>query len=235
MDDLPEIIKESYRKRALKFLNATPDGSSGYCGTSCCQHVDSLLPPSFGCVNSFIDMADLKRGDVVIDFGSGAGHDVLLAAKKVGPEGSVIGVDFTLEMVKLGKKNAKGFVNVSFVLGDIQNVPLEKETADVVLSNCVINLVENKGAVFREAFRLLKPGGRVVVADMITMDTSVDLTNSDLCACIGGAVSKSEYVNLMQIAGFSHVSFSIMDNYQYQSDTGGFVDYESVIFTGIKK
>lgn len=239
MDEFPNSVKESYRERALKVIDAGEAikiSSERCCESSCCQpEVGDLLPPSFGCVVDFIEGAGIGEGDVVVDFGSGPGHDVLQAVQKVGPGGSVIGVDFTPEMVELAMKNTKGIDNVAIVLGDIQNVPLEDGLADVVVSNCVVNLVVDKGAVFKEAFRLLKEGGRVVVADMITAGSTEGLTNSDYCACVGGAVSKDEYVGLMENAGFVNITYSIVGRDSYRSEKGLEVPYESVVFKGFRK
>lgn len=158
--------------------------------------------------------ASLRPGEVVVDLGSGGGLDVFLAAQKVGPTGKAIGIDMTPEMIALAKRNAgtgangKPFKNVEFHLGQIDAMPLEEGTADVIISNCVINLATDKRAVFREMFRVLKPGGRVAVSDIaLKRELPPDLGN-DLMAyvgCIAGAISIDDYRQGLTDAGFSHV------------------------------
>ncbi|RMG28739.1 MAG: methyltransferase domain-containing protein [Methanobacteriota archaeon] len=233
MKDLTEPVKKSYGDKALKMLaNLSPKTSSNCCGDSA---RDVMLPPSFGCVTGFVDLAKIEKGQVVVDLGSGPGHDAILAAKKVDSHGKVIGVDFLDEMIELAQKNASGYTNVSFIKGDIRKVPLEDSIADVVLSNCVINLVDDKFAVFKEAYRLLRKGGRIVVADMITKGKTDQLSEKDFCACIGGAVSKEVYLSFLQDAGFDDISYSVKSVEKYKTSAGNLIEYESVVFSGLKR
>jgi len=162
-----------------------------------------------GCGNPTA-LADLKEGAVVLDLGSGGGIDAFLAAKKVGPEGKVIGVDMTEEMVRLAKENAERMKveNVEFRLGEIESLPLEDEMFDVLISNCVINLSPDKDKVFSEAFRVLKPGGRVLISDMVTQGRLPDeiRKNPEMwAACIAGALDEKVYLQKIMNAGFEKV------------------------------
>lgn len=177
----------------------------------------SDLPPealqaSFGCGNP-IAIAALRPGEVVLDLGSGAGVDCLLAAKRVGPEGRVYGVDMTPEMVALARKNAAavGATNVEFRLGEIEHLPFPDEAVDVVISNCVINLSPEKDRVFREAFRVLRPGGRLQVSDIVWLREPPTNVRHDLEAwagCIAGALLENQYREKLAAAGFVAISSS---------------------------
>jgi SAM-dependent methyltransferase len=162
-----------------------------------------------GCGNP-VALASLKEGETVVDLGSGGGVDAFLAAKKVGTRGRVIGVDMTEEMVKKARENARrgGFENVEFTLGDIEDIPLEEGIADCVISNCVINLAEDKQKVFNEAFRVLKPGGRLMISDMVLLKDlpSRVMKSAGLYAgCIAGALKKDDYIEQMRNAGFENI------------------------------
>ncbi len=162
-----------------------------------------------GCGNP-VGLAALKKGETVLDLGSGGGIDVFLAATKVGESGWVIGVDMTPEMIRKARSNAKkaGYRNVEFRLGDIENLPVEDSSVDVVISNCVINLSPDKKQVFAEACRTLRPGGRMVVSDIVTDEELPDEIRSSFSAwaeCIGGALVKNEYLNAIKRAGFSRI------------------------------
>src|SRR5688500_51249 len=153
-------------------------------------------------------MASLRPGEVVVDFGSGGGLDVFLAAKKVGPHGRAIGIDMTPEMIERARRNSAGIDNVEFHLSTIDRIPLPDASADVIISNCVINLAEDKTAVFREMFRVLKPGGRVAVSDIaLTSALPPELAESVAAhtGCIAGALEVEEYERLLKAAGFSAV------------------------------
>jgi SAM-dependent methyltransferase len=173
------------------------------------EHVPEETIMGLGCGNPTA-IAELKAGEAVLDLGSGAGVDVFLAANKVGPTGRVIGVDMTEEMVDKAKSIARdhGYHNVEFRLGEIEKLPVEDKSVDAVISNCVINLSPDKSKVFREAYRALKPGGRLVVSDIVSegMLPAEIKDNPDAWACcIGGALEQQEYLRDIKEAGFEDV------------------------------
>jgi ubiquinone/menaquinone biosynthesis C-methylase UbiE len=170
-----------------------------------------------GCGNP-IAYADLKPGETVLDLGSGAGIDAFLASNKVGESGKVIGVDMTEKMIKKARKNAidNGYKNVEFRLGDIEDMPVEDDSIDVVISNCVINLTENKLKTFREAYRVLRKGGRILVSDLVTdgkLPEEVMRSYDAWADCIAGALPKSEYISTIKAAGFRDVSIVAESRY----------------------
>lgn len=163
-----------------------------------------------GCGNP-IALASLKEGETVLDLGSGAGFDCFLAAVRVGPNGKIIGVDMTPEMIERAQANARkdGVENVEFRLGDIERLPVEDASVDVIISNCVINLAPDKGRVFREAFRVLKPEGRLMVSDIVLKKPLPDAVKNSVAAyvgCVAGASLKEEYLEAMREAGFADVA-----------------------------
>ena len=165
-----------------------------------------------GCGNP-VALASLKEGEVVLDLGSGAGLDMFVASKKVGDSGKVIGVDMTPAMIEKAKKNAEelGITNVDFRFGDIEDMPVDDDSVDVVISNCVINLAPDKGKVFREAFRVLKPGGRVMVSDIVLSKPLPKEVSDEVVTytgCIGGAILDEEYLQHMRDAGFADAKIS---------------------------
>lgn len=232
MERSEERIKEQVRQR---YTAAVTQGDS-CCGTksSCCG-ADVQLPEgrvvaaagytqeqlqslpqdavvnSFGCGNP-VAFAGVLPGETVVDIGSGAGIDCLLAAQKVGPTGHVIGVDMTPVMIEKARKNASqaGLTNVEFRFGDAENMPVENGTADWIVSNCVINLSPNKLRVFQEAYRVLKPGGKVSISDIVVEQMPWPLSRSSAlhCACVAGAISEKKYLDAMRQAGFhdAHVT-----------------------------
>ncbi|MBC7113363.1 MAG: arsenite methyltransferase [Candidatus Methanomethyliales bacterium] len=162
-----------------------------------------------GCGNP-VALSRIKEGETVLDLGSGSGVDVFLAAKKVGPSGRVIGVDITEEMVNKAKALASkyGYNNVEFQLGEIEELPIGNESVDVVISNCVINLSPDKERVFREAYRVLKPGGRIMISDLVTQGNIPEEFRKSFEAwvnCVGGAIDKKEYLEIIRKAGFKNV------------------------------
>ncbi len=162
-----------------------------------------------GCGNP-VGLATLKKGETVLDLGSGGGIDVFLAANKVGEKGWVIGVDMTPEMIKKAKSDARkgGYENVEFRLGEIENLPVEDESVDVIISNCVINLSPDKKKVFAEAFRVLKPGGRMMISDIVTdkeLPEEIRKSFSAWAECIGGALTRKEYLGGIKNAGFGRI------------------------------
>ncbi len=214
-------VREEYAKIARKgsFLPST---------TSCCCEPDSAKQTSkkigyseeelrsipeksnigLGCGNP-VALASLKEGEVVVDLGSGAGIDCFLAAKKVGNKGKIIGVDMTPEMIDKARENAKkgNYANVEFRLGEIENLPIADNTADAVISNCVINLSPDKKRVFEEAFRVLKPGGRLMVSDIVLLKELPDYIRKRAhpASCARTAVLKDEYIRQIKEAGFQAI------------------------------
>ena len=179
-----------------------------------------------GCGNP-IALASLKEGETVLDLGSGAGFDCFLAAKKVGKKGKVIGVDMTPEMLDKGRANAKKgkYTNVEFRLGEIENLPVADKSVNVIISNCVINLSPNKRQVFKEAYRVLAPNGRLMVSDIVLLDELPKELKENVQAytsCISGAELKEKYLNLVKEAGFSEVKVIDETNFPFDfitSDT----------------
>jgi len=174
----------------------------------------SLVPEAavlgVGCGNPAA-LADLEQGETVLDLGAGAGIDVFLAAKKVGERGRVIGVDLTPDMVARGRLLAQehGYGNVEFRLGDIEHLPVDSDSVDVILSNCVLNLTGDKLASFKEAYRVLKPGGRMLIADLVTqgpLPRDVRESAAAWADCLAGALEKDAYLETIRRAGFSEVA-----------------------------
>jgi SAM-dependent methyltransferase len=166
-----------------------------------------------GCGNP-LAIAAMKAGETVVDLGSGAGFDCLLAARQVGTTGRVIGVDMTQEMLKRARENAAkvGVSNVEFRLGELEHLPIADDTADVIISNCVINLVPDKAQVFREAFRVLKSGGRLSVSDVLNIAPLPEDLRADpalLCGCVAGAISAERTEELLREAGFVEVTIAV--------------------------
>ena len=180
----------------------------GYSGEDL-EHIPEEAVMGLGCGNP-IAIAELKEDEVVLDLGSGAGVDVFLAANKVGPTGRVIGIDMTEEMVDKARGIARdyGYRNVEFRLGEIEKLPVEDESVDAIISNCVINLSPDKSRVFREAHRALKPGGRLTVSDIVSEGVIPDEIKNDPDAwsgCIAGALPRQEYLENMKKAGFADI------------------------------
>ncbi len=170
---------------------------------------------SLGCGNP-VALASLKEGETVVDMGSGAGIDCFLAAKKVGEKGKVIGVDMTPDMIDKARENSRkgNYENVEFRLGEIENLPVADNTADVIISNCVINLSPNKKRVFEEAFRALKPGGRLMVSDIVLLkELPEGMKIGDSVSCVNGAIIKDKYLETIEQAGFHNVR--IIEEKQY--------------------
>jgi len=173
-----------------------------------------------GCGNP-VALASLSEGETVMDLGSGAGFDCFLAANRVGKKGRVIGVDMTPEMLEKARENAAkgGYDNVEFRLGEIENLPAVDNSVDAVISNCVINLSPDKGRVFAEAFRVLKPGGRLMVSDIVILRELPDFIRKSAAAyvgCISGALLKDEYIGMIEKAGFGKVT--VMDKTVFPID-----------------
>jgi arsenite methyltransferase len=247
--EIKEIVKEKYGQAALRVSS----GGSSCCGASaaldgCCDPITSnlydadqtgQLPEaavlaSLGCGNPTA-LAALKPGDTVLDLGSGGGIDVLLSAKRVGPTGRAFGLDMTDEMLALANENKRkaGVENVEFLKGEIENIPLPDNSVDVIISNCVINLSTNKDRVLLEAFRVLKPGGRFAVSDVVTKGEMLpEIRKSVLLwvGCVAGALAETEYKAKLEAAGFEHIDieptriYRLDDARAFLSDQGIDVD-----------
>jgi SAM-dependent methyltransferase len=226
-NELREEVRARYAAAATSVTTGSGDG--GCCGDSCgcgvavedgfglplydaadqAELPDAARLASLGCGNPTA-VADLRPGEVVLDLGSGGGIDVLLSARRVGPTGKAYGVDMTDEMLELARANAAeaGATNVEFLKGHIEDVPLPDDSVDVVISNCVINLSVDKPAVMAEMFRVLRPGGRVGVSDVVTEDHLTPAERAErgsYVGCIAGALSVTEYRESLVAAGFSDV------------------------------
>ncbi len=228
--DIKKMVRDGYAELAKKGVSCCP---SGGCCTSSGSARDisrtvgysdaemSAVPDGanlgLGCGNP-VAIASLKEGEVVLDLGSGAGFDAFLAARKVGPKGRVIGVDMTEEMLERARANAaKGrYRNVEFRRGEIEALPVESGSVDVVISNCVINLSPEKDKVFQEAFRVLKPQGRLMVSDLVLvkeLPVSVKRSVEAYVGCLAGAEMKDAYLRFIEAAGFRDIKVVSQDSY----------------------
>ena len=211
-----DVVREHYAERIKS--NASCCGPDNCCSTDSNLYPIDLLATlpegestvSYGCGDP-ITLASLQPGQIVLDLGSGAGLDCFFAAKKVGETGHVIGVDMTPEMLERARDSAKrlGLSNVEFRQGFIENLPVESNTVDVIISNCVINLSPDKSKVFAEAFRVLKPGGKFAVSDIVTdgpLPEAVKQSLSAWAGCVAGAVEVKDYIGMMEAVGFTNVS-----------------------------
>ena len=239
-EDIKKTVREGYAKVAKS------NGQSSCCApsSSCCSPTSSCCGTAnlaetiskqvgytdeeltsvpdganlgLGCGNP-VALASLKQGEVVLDLGSGAGFDCFLAANRVGKKGKVIGVDMTPEMLEKARGNARkgDYTNIEFRLGEIENLPVADNHVDVVISNCVINLSPDKGRVFQEAYRVLKPGGRLMVSDLVLLKKLPDVIKKSVAAyvgCISGAMMKKDYLAAIKSAGFSEVNVVAEDGF----------------------
>ncbi len=207
--DVKQTVREGYGRLVQDpEVISTPAAVIGYRPEDLAAAPEDT--PSFGCGNPTA-IAGLQPGETVLDLGSGAGFDCFLAAPAVGPTGRVIGVDMTPEMIAKARENAAkaGHANVEFRLGDIEELPVDNDSVDVVISNCVINLAPDKGEVFAEAFRVLRPGGRMHVSDLVLAAEPPEELREDTAAlvgCVGGAIAREEYLALIGAAGFTELT-----------------------------
>jgi len=250
MPDIQQAVRDKYGAFASSVKDAAAKGD-GCCGPTACGCGDPItsnlysdaetaglpanaMTASLGCGNPTALIA-LEPGQTVLDLGSGGGIDVLLSAKRVGPTGKAYGLDMTDEMLSLARENQRqaGATNVEFLRGTIENIPLPANSVDVIISNCVINLSNDKDAVLREAFRVLKPGGRFAVSDVVVRgEVPADLRrNMELwVGCIAGALEEKEYVAKLKAAGFADVDveswrvYNVADARQFLSEGGVDVD-----------
>ena len=234
MTDIRETVRERYAAAAREAAAPTDGTSASCCSTTTfvelsqdegghtvfgrtlygedTEGAGAALEASLGC-GVPTAVADLHPGEVVLDLGSGAGGDVLISARRVSPGGRAIGLDMTTEMVELARRNAEaaGVDNVEFLQGYLEDVPLPDDSVDVVISNCVINLAADKSVVLAEAARVLRPGGRFAVSDVIADEQMDDATRADLAqwtGCIAGALTEAEFRQALTDAGFTDVEIS---------------------------
>jgi arsenite methyltransferase len=246
MQDIKEVVKEKYGQAALRVAK----GGSSCCGATraledCCDPITSnlydaaqagelpeaALKASLGCGNP-TQLAALNPGETVLDLGSGGGIDVLLSARRVGPTGKAYGLDMTDEMLALANENkrASGVENVEFLKGEIESIPLPDNSVDVIISNCVINLSSNKDRVIAEAFRVLKPGGRFAVSDVVTKGEMLpEIRKSVLLwvGCVAGALEENEYRAKLAAAGFENIDVEPTRIYRVE-DARAFLSAEGI-------
>ena len=227
--EIKEMVKEKYGVIAQQLKE---QNESSCCGTGCgCSNVEFLIMSedytklpgyvadadlALGC-GLPTEFAQIKASDIVVDLGSGAGNDAFIARSIVGETGRVIGIDMTEAMIAKAKSNAVklGFTNVEFRLGDIDNMPIEENTADVVVSNCVMNLVPNKQKAFAETFRIIKSGGHFSISDIVLQGKLPDDLRKEAtlyAGCISGAVQKEEYLQIIKEAGFTNITIKKIRN-----------------------
>src|SRR5437762_7947906 len=247
--EIKEIVKEKYGQAALRGKSGSCCGTADTSGSACDPITSNLydarevqqvpgeaMLASLGCGNPTA-LATLNPGEVVLDLGSGGGIDVLLSAQRVGPTGKAYGLDMTDEMLALANENKRkaGAENVEFLRGEIENIPLPDNSVDVIISNCVINLSADKDQVLREAFRVLKPGGRMAVSDVVTRgEINNEIRKSVLLwvGCVAGALEENEYRDKLASAGFEQVEiaptriYRVEDAREFLSSAG--VDVEAL-------
>lgn len=245
--NVKEIVQEKYGEAARRVSSG---GKNSCCGASACCDTDidpittnlydeaqkSGLPAeavqaSLGCGNPTA-LAELKAGEVVLDLGSGGGIDVLLSAKRVGPKGKAYGLDMTDDMLALARKNQEraGVTNVEFLKGEIESIPLPDNSVDVIISNCVINLSADKDRVLREAFRVLKPGGRFAVSDIVVRGAVPEKVRKHMLlwvGCIAGALKDSDYIAKLARAGFDAIDIEPTRVYNVE-DARAFLTTEGI-------
>ncbi len=247
-EKIKEGVRRSYGEIAAKFIEKPTAASCCEATPSCCAPDENVscyaeqlyspeelagLPESvtgiiMGCGNPTA-IADLRSGEVVLDLGSGGGIDCFLAAHKVGPTGKVIGLDMTPDMIKLARRNAKkmGMTNVDFRYGEMEEMPIPNESVDVIISNCVINLSPDKDAVFGEAYRVLRPGGRMSVSDIVANGELPEFIRKSEDAwhnCISGALDEAVYLDKIETAGFTDVEVTSRTYFDLDSlDVGEFL------------
>ena len=220
-DNVKEMVKQKYSEIALQDKDTN---AASCCGSGCCsEEVYNIMSEDYNQLEGYNPDADLglgcglptqfakiKKGDVVIDLGSGAGNDAFIARHETGETGKVIGIDFTPAMIDKARTNTevRGFNNVEFRQGDIEKMPVTANTADVIVSNCVLNLVPNKDGVIKEIYRVLKPGGHFSISDIVLVgELPANIKNAAemYAGCVAGAIQKDEYLGLIEANGFTNI------------------------------
>jgi arsenite methyltransferase len=221
-DNVKELVRQKYGEIALQNKE---QNQSSCCGSGCCSsEVYNIMADDYTNLEGYNPDADLglgcglptqfakiKKGDVVIDLGSGAGNDAFIARHETGETGKVIGIDFTPAMIERARQNAeaRGFNNVEFRQGDIENMPVTSNTANVIVSNCVLNLVPNKDGVIKETYRVLKPGGHFSISDIVLegeLPNEIKQAAEMYAGCVAGAIQKKAYLELIETNGFKNIT-----------------------------
>lgn len=256
-EQLKEIVRQKYSEIALQEKEVN---QSSCCGSGCCStDVYNIMNDDYSTLEGYHPGADLglgcglptqfakiKKGNTVIDLGSGAGNDCFIARAEAGEDGKVIGIDFTPAMIEKARTNAAklGFFNVAFRQGDIENIPVSANIADVVVSNCVLNLVPDKDRVFKEIFRVLKPGGHFSISDVVligNLPKALRKSAEMYAGCVAGAIQKETYLELIKSNGFSNPTIQkekainipddILKNYLNEQELTGFKTGNTGIFS----
>lgn len=256
-EQLKEIVRQKYSEIALQEKEVN---QSSCCGSGCCStDVYNIMSDDYSTLEGYHPGADLglgcglptqfakiKKGNTVIDLGSGAGNDCFIARAEAGEDGKVIGIDFTPAMIEKARTNAAklGFFNVAFRQGDIENIPVSANIADVVVSNCVLNLVPDKDRVFKEIFRVLKPGGHFSISDVVligNLPKALRKSAEMYAGCVAGAIQKETYLELIKSNGFSNPTIQkekainipddILKNYLNEQELTGFKTGNTGIFS----
>ena len=236
-EQLKEIVRQKYSEIALQ---GKEENEASCCGSGCCSiETTNIMTDDYSTLEGYNPDADLglgcglptqfakiKKGDVVIDLGSGAGNDAFIARAETGETGKVIGIDFTPAMLDKARTNADklGYNNVEFRQGDIEKMPVTANTADVIVSNCVLNLVPNKHGVFQEIFRVLKPGGHFSISDIVlvgTLPAKIQEAAEMYAGCVSGAIQKATYLELIDVTGFKSVTIQKEKNIHVPDDILG--------------
>ena len=236
--DVKNIVREKYGQAAQRVAAGQANGCCGASALEGCDPITSdlydqaqagevpekAMQASLGCGNPTA-LAELKPGETVLDLGSGGGIDVLLSAKRVGPLGKAYGLDMTDDMLALAEDNKRksGLTNVEFLKGEIEQIPLPDNSVDVIISNCVINLSGDKDRVMKEAFRVLKPGGRLAVSDVMVRGEVPALIRKSMdlwVGCIAGALAEHEYVKKLALAGFEKIDIEVTRTYSAEDALG---------------
>jgi SAM-dependent methyltransferase len=255
--EIKEMVKQKYSEIALQNKETN---KSSCCGSGCCStEVYNIMSDDYNTLDGYNPDADLglgcglptqfakiKKGDTVIDLGSGAGNDCFIARNETGEDGRVIGIDFTPAMIGKAKANAQklGFANVEFRHGDIENIPVSSNVADVIVSNCVLNLVPDKDKVFKDIFRVLKQGGHFSISDVVLIGNLPEALRKDAemyAGCVAGAIQKNDYLELIKTNGFSNITIQkekpinvpddILKNYLNEEELQNFKSGSTGIFS----